>query len=353
METKKAYNFKKEKLADDQVKLIIQVASESYLGEKQHVYKELAKDVVIQGFRPGTAPKLMIEARLGNRLYEELFNHLLPEVTWEILQSEKLNPLNQVQYQVTKFSDNDGLEFTAVFSEFPQFSLRDLHKIKVRKSEAVLTDKELEAEINNVMKVYSKNMQSEKEAGKVSQINKTDLSQPSDEVIKTWKLGVNNFTELRNLVKNQLLARKKQVEEEKWLSAVIKEAVTLSKISAPKILIAEELARKQADYKKQITELGLKFEDFLATQKTGLADLKKKWQEEIEARLAQELLYVEIARVNKINITNEEIQQELAAISDPKLKERMETAEGKRYIATIKLQQKALMWLKQEVEKNT
>ena len=61
---------------------------------------------------------------------------------------------------------------------------------------------------------------------------------------------------------------------------------------------------------------------------------------------------MEIARVNKIKINNDEIGQELAAISDPKLKERMNTPEGKRYIATIKLQQKALMWLKQEVEKN-
>ena len=226
METKKAYNFKKEKLADDQVKLIIQVASEKYLKEKQHVFKELSKEIVIRGFRPGAAPKLMIEARLGNRLYEELFNHLLPEITWEILQSEKLNPINQVQYQVTKFSDAEGLEFTAIFAEFPQFALGDLQKIKIKKSEAELTDKELDTEVNNVIKVYGKNKHSEKE--------KNDLQPPADDVIKAWKLGVNNLSELRNLVKNQLLSRKKQVEEEKWLAAVIKEAGAFSKILAPK-----------------------------------------------------------------------------------------------------------------------
>jgi len=351
MEKVKPYTYKKENLVDEQIKLTVLISKEKFVQEKNHAYKELAKDIVITGFRPGMAPKAMIEARLGNSLYEEVFNHLIPEITYEILQSEQLNPINQVKYQVIKFSDAEGLEYTGIFIDYPKFALGDFKKIRLKKSEVKLDEQELEAEVKNVVKVYSGKQANDK-GNVVKQEPKIGEPEPavSDENVKKLNLGVTTVTELKAEVKKQLLARKQQVEEEKWLSLVVKEAVKQSKIKVPAVLLNEDVVRREADYRKKITELGLKVEDFLATQKTTMDDLKKKWQQEAEERIAQELLFVEIAKVQNIKITKEEIEQELNAVADPKLKEEFNSVPGKRYIATIKLQQKALTWLKQEVE---
>ena len=99
--------------------------------EKAKTFKRLSADIAVPGFRKGKGPENLLEVRLGTKLYEETINTLIPAISAEIFDTEKLEPITQVQYAVKKVTDDAGLEFTASFIGFPEFKLGDFSKIKI------------------------------------------------------------------------------------------------------------------------------------------------------------------------------------------------------------------------------
>ena len=91
------FTFKKES-KDSETTLTITVSPERFMETKNKVYNKLSQDVSIQGFRPGKAPRALIEAHISENVYNQTINTLVPEITSEIFVQEKINPLTQVSY---------------------------------------------------------------------------------------------------------------------------------------------------------------------------------------------------------------------------------------------------------------
>jgi len=79
--------------------------------------------------------------------------------------------------------------------------------------------------------------------------------------------------------------------------------------------------------------------------------LRAQWKEEAEKRFNEELLLLKIIKDQKFNVTDSEVDAEIAKITDPATKEQFTTDEGKRYLITVLLQQKAMTWLKDQAAK--
>ncbi|KXK25707.1 MAG: hypothetical protein TR69_WS6001001510 [candidate division WS6 bacterium OLB20] len=65
--------------------------------------------------------------------------------------------------------------------------------------------------------------------------------------------------------------------------------------------------------------------------------------------MSQELLFVKIAQEHDLKVTSAEVEAEIAGILDPKLKKEYDNDRGRRYISAVILQQKAAMWLREQV----
>jgi trigger factor len=344
----KKYSFTKEETKNKEIKLTVKVIPAEFMVVKEKVYNKLAKDVVITGFRPGKGPKNLIEARISGELYEETINKLLPEVTYEIITEEKYTPLNQLHYEVLKMSDAEGIEFSATFVNAPSIKLADFKKIKATKEEVKVTDQDVAVEVERLIKTYGPK-KDEKDAAETNEAAvKVEVT---DEVIKALNLGFDSKDKLEEQIKKELEANKQYEQEQKYITTIVDEAIKGSKIEAPKALVEEELHKREHEYTHQIEDLGLKVEDFLKSQNTTMEDMKKDWEKDANKRIQEELLLYQVIKENALTVSQEEIVKEINAIQDENTKKKMQTESGIRYMSTVMLQQKAINFIRDQVNK--
>jgi len=337
------YQFIEQKQEEDKTIIALKIENKLFVTRKDKVFNRLTKDMKITGFRPGKAPKAMLEARLGADLYERTLNELLPEVTYEYLSDEKIDFLGRINYEVTKVSDAEGVEYKITFVKYPEIKLPNFSKIKTEEEKVTLTDEEVEVELDKIFKLKSEQSTGEDQKAKDKKTGKV-----TDEQVKSLGLGLSTVSELKDLLRKQLESQKKNIAVTKRIQEAIDKAIALTKIEAPKSLLALEVSRKEHDYTHRIEHLGLSLDDFLKSQSTTLEDLRKTWEEEARKQIQTDLLLFEIAKANKLKVTNEEVNAEILVITDEKLKQQYDNFEGRNYISGIILQQKAINWLSRE-----
>ncbi|MEI7579783.1 MAG: trigger factor [bacterium] len=346
METpEKQYTYELATDSDSNCTLKVKIANKKFVEAKEKLFKKMAQNVTITGFRPGKGPKGLIEARLGPDLYEKTLNELLPQVTLEIIETKSLEPLTHVKYEVEKVSEDEGVEYHAHFVVYPDIKLGNFQKIKIQNEKIAVSKEEINTEKKRILDLY--NQQQEKTAKDKTKYQK--LETITNEVVESLKIGIKTVEELEKQIIEQVKFEKENQLEEKKIKTIITEAIQLSKVIAPKQLVIEEVEGRGKDYKYRIEQLGLKMDDFLKAQNTTEEDLRKQWEKDAIEKIASELLLFEIVKTQKIVVTIEEIDLEVAKISDPKLHQEYDSNVGRRTISAILSQQKAIKWLKDQV----
>ena len=221
------------------------------------------------------------------------------------------------------------------------------HSLEWYQTELKDAKEDIDAEKKRILDIYNKQKKAEADSDKKEYTDATELT---DAIVTDMKLGMDTVAKLEEQIKHQLEHQKKHLAEDKKVQDMLDEAIKLSKIKVPQAIVDEEIERQEADYKARIEQLGLKLEDFLKAQKTSLDELKKTWNESAEKRIATELLLFEIVKVEKIQVTQEELSREIASIQDPKMKEEYASEAGQRFVMSVILQQKAINWLRETVE---
>jgi len=149
-------NIKREKKGE-KIKLTIEVEAEILKKASDEAYKKLANQVKIDGFRPGKAPRHIVEKEIGQeRLDAEILDKVIPETYYQAITQEKLNPIGQPEVKMIKFVPTDGLTYEAVVELMPDIKLPDISKIKVKGSVPKVTSEEIEAVIEDLSKQLAK-----------------------------------------------------------------------------------------------------------------------------------------------------------------------------------------------------
>ncbi len=341
------YTYEIEDKSNSQYEVKVKVTSELFKKEKEKTFSKLKGNVEIKGFRPGMAPKNLIEAKLGPSLYEETLNALFPKIAVEVLQKENLNPVNQVEYHLEKVGEDEGLHFHFHFEALGEVKLPDFKKLSVKKEKTDVTEKEVEEVIQDMM---------QREAEEKPKDNKKEnkakaKAEATDEWVKSLKIDkVTNVKELRDEVRKQIEAQKKGMEEERYITAILDKAIEAAKINVPNSLVEKDMEAREKNYKSRIETLGLEFDTFLKTRNVDFEKLKKEWREDTVKRIAREILLVEIAKKNEFKITDEDIDKEVSILNDPELKKQYSTQAGRNYIATVLIQQKAINWIREQLK---
>lgn len=149
-------NIKREDLKDSQVKLTIEVPAGMLHLFSEEAYKKLAPKVKISGFRPGKAPKHLVEKELGSEVINnEILEIAFQKTFYEAVMKEKLVTVSPPQVKVLKFVPTDGLTYEAVVTILPEVKLPDFKSIKLKKKEVKLEEKEVDNVLEDLKKQHS------------------------------------------------------------------------------------------------------------------------------------------------------------------------------------------------------
>jgi trigger factor len=90
-----------ERLPESRVELKIEVDDDRLERAMDSAYKRLASKVKIPGFRPGKAPRAVLDRHMGEHaVFHEAIDRLLPEVYREALDQEDINPIDQAELEL-------------------------------------------------------------------------------------------------------------------------------------------------------------------------------------------------------------------------------------------------------------
>lgn len=126
---------------------------------------------------------------------------------------------------------------------------------------------------------------------------------------------VKTVEELNKKIEEHILEHKNNDADNKYLDEVLKKAAENMTVEINEEIIHEEIHRMINQYSEQLKMQGLSIEQYLEFTKTSMEDLENQMKPEAENRVKERYLLEEIALEEKIEVTKEEVEEDLTRIS--------------------------------------
>jgi trigger factor len=137
-----------ETLSPTRAKLTVEVPFEELKPSLDAAYKTIAQQINVPGFRRGKVPPMVIDRQVGRgAVLDQAVNDALPRLYVEALQANELEPLAQPEIDITKFEDNETLEFTAEVDVRPEVDLPDYSGLEVTVDDVEVSDEDVEEQL--------------------------------------------------------------------------------------------------------------------------------------------------------------------------------------------------------------
>ncbi len=140
-----------EQLSPTRVRINVEVPFTELEPDFDRAFKALAQQVRLPGFRPGKAPRKLLEARVGRgAVLEQVVNDALPSRYSEAVSASDVKPLGQPEIEVTKLEDGQELAFTAEVDVRPEITLPEFDALKITVDPIQVDDDEVDAELQSL-----------------------------------------------------------------------------------------------------------------------------------------------------------------------------------------------------------
>ncbi len=140
-----------EKLSPTRVRINVEVPFTELEPDFDRAFAQLAKQVRLPGFRPGKAPRKLLEARVGREaMLDQVVSEALPGRYSEAVTSSEVQPLGQPEIEITNKEYGQDLTFTAEVDVRPEIELPDLSELTLTVDAIEVTDEEVDAELQSL-----------------------------------------------------------------------------------------------------------------------------------------------------------------------------------------------------------
>lgn len=323
------------KLPKSQVEITGKIAADVLESFRAKALKNINDEVTIDGFRKGNVPEKVLIAKVGDMtILEEMAELALSTAYPSIVVEEKIDAIGRPEIGITKLAKENPLEFKIVTTVIPDITLADYKKVaadenkkaeeKAKKDGAdEVTDAEVEDAIKRIRTSHAMHNHKHAEGDDHSSLSKeehdklveSEMPPLDDEFVKT----VGDFKDLadfKNKIKEALTEDKKTQNKEKRRIAIADRITAETTIDLPALLVNSELQRIEAQFRDDISRMGVTFDDYMKHAKKTIDDIRKEWTPHAEKKAKLQLIINKIADVEKIKAETQEIEEEVAHIMD-------------------------------------
>ena len=118
-------------------------------------FKKKIKEVKIDGFRKGKAPRHVYENKFGKEsLYMDAIDIVIPKAFQKVMSDEKIIPVAQPTVDI-KSVDEKGVELVFIIITKPEVKIKKYKNLKIEKPKIEVTDEEIEQEIKTLQRQYA------------------------------------------------------------------------------------------------------------------------------------------------------------------------------------------------------
>lgn len=148
-----ALNVTAERIPDSQVVLTIEVDPERVEKSMEQAYRRVAPRVRIPGFRPGKAPRRVVELHLGREtLLHEALDRLVPEVVEEAIKAQELEMVATPDLEITSL---EPVVIKATVPVRPTVDLGEYRALRIEPEPVEVDEAEVERMLESLRRRYA------------------------------------------------------------------------------------------------------------------------------------------------------------------------------------------------------
>jgi len=374
--------------------IVVKIEGQEWQDAQDKAYEKAVKEVKIDGFRKGKAPKDVFIKKYGKEsLYMDAADMVIESAYIKMLDDNKdLEIVARPEIEL-KSIDENGIEFNFVLTLRPKVKLGKYKGLKVKKEKVEVTDEEISAAIDSMRSRYAENIIKEgkvvdgdiavidfegfvdgvafdggkgenysltigsntfipgfeeqiigMKAGEEKEINVIFPEDYHAEDLKgkeaIFKVKVNEVKEvkvpeldkdffedlglegidtkeaLEKQVSENISTHKEAELENKYIDDLLEEAAKNVEVEIPEVMINDELDRMVGQYAEHLKMQGLTLEQLYQFTNSDEAALREQMKEEANKRVKFRLMLEEIAKAEKIEISDEEAEKEAEAMAE-------------------------------------
>lgn len=250
--------------------LNVEVSGEVVKNKFEDVFKRLTQEAKIPGFRPGHAPRDIVEKNYSGAAHEQVLKELVPDIYNEAINKEGLDVIELPEISEVKL-ERESLSFKAKVEVSPEINVKDYKGIKIDYKSVSVSGDEVKRAIDSL-----------KESRKIDKVD--------DSLARS--LGYPNLAELEKVLDKQIFIQKENAERQKAESGIIENLVKGLDFKLPQSLVKRQLEEMLRQAKIDLALKGI------AREKIEEQD--KKMREELEGEAAKQVkIYLVLSAIAK------------------------------------------------------
>lgn len=176
-------------ITPSQKEVEIEISAEEFKSFIEESIIELGKDLSVEGFRKGRAPKNIIESKVGREaILMEAAEHAISKNYRKFVLDNNIEVISQPEVEIVKMAEGSPLVFKAKMAVLPVLDLPDYKSIasKVVKNKVSVEEKEIDDTIKWLQKTRAKYTPKDGPAG-IGDLVEMEYSSPQINELKTTK----------------------------------------------------------------------------------------------------------------------------------------------------------------------
>lgn len=145
-----------EALEGNKVKLSVAIDEAEFEKEIDAAFKRIAREVRLPGFRPGKAPRKVLEARIGLEAARiEAIEHAVPSFYLQAVDEHEVDVIAQPEFDITSGKEEGPVEFDAVVEVRPKVNPSGYASLRVTIPSPEVDDEEIDLRIERLRENYA------------------------------------------------------------------------------------------------------------------------------------------------------------------------------------------------------
>ena len=188
-------NIQKNDLGKSQIEITVELSVEEFAPYVSKAAEKIAKDIKIDGFRPGHAPVDMVKKKVGEiTILEEAANLAINKTIGEIFEKHfgEDQPIGRPDIRITKLAPGNPLEYKIIAAILPTVELGEYKNFGLKKDEIKITDEDVQKVVSQLVEMKAKEVLVDREAREGDKII-ADIEMFQDKVPIEGGKGKNAF----------------------------------------------------------------------------------------------------------------------------------------------------------------
>ncbi len=243
--------------------LSIEVGGDIVKNKFEDVFKQIGQEAKVPGFRPGHAPRDILEKHYSSYAQEQVLKELIPDIYHQALEKEGLDVIELPNISDVKL-DRNSLSFKAQVEISPEVAVKNYKGIKVNYQKVSVSAEDIK-----------RNLDALKESRKLEVLD--------DSFAKS--LGYPNLAELEKAAERQIYLQKENQSRQKMENEIIEGITKDMDFKVPQALVNRQLQDLVKQAKVDLALRGNPREKIDEQEKALLTELEPEAKRQVKIYL--------------------------------------------------------------------